>query len=230
MGMIAIIVAAGSSQRMGFDKLTADLNGKPVVAYSLLAFQQSLSVNRIVVVTKEDRIAEFEALGRDYGIKKLTNVVAGGSERHLSVNNGILAGNPEPTDYLAVHDGARPLVTVAAIEACLEIAKRNGASACAVPVSDTLKRATLDGVVIGSLERDNLWAMQTPQIFLASVLQHAYRQVIRVGETVTDEVSAVQKLGVSVVLLRNEEANFKITVPRDLELARLVLTSRQPGA
>ena len=98
-----------------------------------------------------------------------------------------------------------------------------------MPVADTLKRATLDGFVTGSLDRDHLWAMQTPQIFLASVLRHAYTQLLRTGETVTDEVSAVQKLGVSVFLLRNEEPNFKITVPRDLDLARLVLASRGSG-
>ena len=84
----------------------------------------------------------------------------------------------------------------------------------------------MDGFVTGSVERDNIWAMQTPQIFLASVLAHAYKQVLRSGETVTDEVSAVQKLGISVVLFKNEEPNFKITLPRDLDLARLILGSR----
>ncbi|MEI6351340.1 MAG: 2-C-methyl-D-erythritol 4-phosphate cytidylyltransferase [Verrucomicrobiota bacterium] len=228
--MIAILVAAGSSRRMGFDKLMADLNGKPVAAHSLIAFQECASVERIVLVTREDRVAEFQELGKTYKISKLKSVVAGGSERHLSVWNGIQAGKAELSDYVAVHDAARPLITPAAIEACLALARRHGAAACAQPVTDTLKRATVDGFVTGSVERDHLWAMQTPQVFLASVLRHAYTQLLRTSEAVTDEVSAVQKLGVSVFLLRNEEPNFKITVPRDLDLARLVLTSRGGGA
>ena len=137
-----------------------------------------------------------------------------------------MAGKPATSDYIAVHDAARPLVTPEAIEACYQVACRHGASACAAPVADTLKRAGQDGVVLGGVDRTNLWAMQTPQIFLASVLLHAYQQVLREGELVTDEVSAVEKLGMSVVLSRNDEPNFKITVPRDLEMAKLVLANR----
>ena len=225
--MIAILVAAGSSRRMGFDKLTADLAGKPVAVHSLLAFEACASVERIVLVTREERVAEFEQLGEHHCISKLKRVVAGGAERHLSVWNGIQAANANPKDYIAVHDAARPLITPAAIEACLDNAKHHGASACAVPVTDTLKRATADGAVTGSVKRDHLWAMQTPQIFQASILDRAYRQILRTEDIVTDEVSAVQKLGISVFLTRLDEPNFKITVPRDLDLARLVLESRK---
>jgi len=224
--MIAIVVAAGNSRRMGFDKLTADLAGKPVLAHSLLAFEHCLSVKRIVLVTREDRVEEFETMARSHGIDKLAKVAPGGAERHLSVWNGIQAADAVPEDYIAVHDAARPLITPEAIENCLVLAKRHGASACACPVPDTLKRATAEGFVIGSVERDRLWAMQTPQIFLASILVHAYRQVFRTAASVTDEVSAVQKLGISVQLLNNPEQNFKITLPRDLDLARLVLANR----
>ena len=224
--MIAILVAAGSSRRMGFDKLTADLAGKPVAVHSLLAFEQCANVERIVVVTREERVPEFEALGREHGISKLARVVSGGAERHLSVWNGIQAAKPKPGDFVAVHDAARPLITPAAIDACLEKAKHHGASACAAPVADTLKRATADGAVIGSVERDNLWAMQTPQIFMAAVLERAYRRILKTEEPVTDEVSAVQRLGIAVVLTRIDEPNFKITLPRDLDLARLILESR----
>lgn len=224
--MIAIMVAAGSSRRMGFDKLSADLAGKPVAAHSLLAFEACAQVERIVVVAREERIAEFEAMAKQFGVTKLDAVVAGGAERHLSVWNGIQAAQAKAKDYLAVHDAARPLITSAAIEACLVAAKHHGAAACAVPVPDTLKRANASGLVIGSVERDHLWAMQTPQIFLAGLLERAYRQVLRTEALVTDEVSAVQRLGVSVFLTPMDEPNFKITVPRDLDLARLVLESR----
>lgn len=224
--MIAILVAAGSSRRMGFDKLTADLGGRPVVAHSLLAFERCASVKRIVLVTREDRMAEFEAIGRACGAGKLERVVAGGAERHFSVWNGLEAGNPAPDEPVAVHDAARPLVTPAAIEACLGLAKRHGAAACASPVADTLKRAGAGQFVAGSVDRDHLWAMQTPQIFLAGLLARAYKQVLTNGAIVTDEVSAVQQLGVAVALYQNDEPNFKITLPRDLELARLVLAGR----
>lgn len=224
--MIAILVAAGNSRRMGFDKLTADLAGKPVLVHSLLTFDQCTSVEKIILVARADRVAEFEALGPAFQITKLTSVIAGGGERHLSVWNGIQACHATPSDYIAVHDAARPLVTPEAIEACLTLAKRHGACACASPVSDTLKRATAEGLVTGSVERDHLWAMQTPQIFLASLLEQAYKQVLRGGEAVTDEISAVQKLGISPSLLQNDQPNFKITLPRDLDLARLVLASR----
>ena len=226
--MIAILVAAGSSRRMGFDKLTADLAGKPVAAHSLLAFQACASVERIVLVTREERAAEFTTLCRECGITKLASVVPGGAERHLSVWNGIQAAQCKEGDYLAVHDAARPLITPAAIEACYAKARHHGASACATPVADTLKRATADGVVTGGVERDHLWAMQTPQIFLAELLERAYQKILRANETVTDEVSALDRLGVSVVLTRIDEPNFKITHPRDLDLARLVLESRNP--
>ena len=224
--MIAIMVAAGSSRRMGFDKLTADLAGKPVAIHSLLAYEECASVERIVLVTREERIEEFEALAQEHGITKLQSVVPGGAERHLSVWNGFQAAQPKADDYVAVHDAARPLITPAAIEACLANACHHGASACAAPVTDTLKRATEDGAVTGSVERDHLWAMQTPQIFLASLLERAYRQILRTEQTVTDEVSAMQHLGVSVVLTRIDEPNFKITLPRDLHLAKLILESR----
>jgi len=222
------MVAAGSSRRMGFDKLTADLAGKPVAIHSLLAYEECASVERIVLVTREERVEEFEALAQEHGITKLDCVVPGGAERHLSVWNGFQAARPKAEDYVAVHDAARPLITPAAIEACLANARHHGASACAAPATDTLKRATEDGAVTGSVERDHLWAMQTPQIFLASLLERAYRQILRIEQTVTDEVSAMQHLGVSVVLTRIGEPNFKITLPRDLDLAKLILESRNP--
>jgi len=225
--MIAILVAAGSSRRMGFDKLTADLAGKPVAAHALLAFEACAKVERIVLVTREERVEEFEALCQKYEITKLKSVVPGGAERHLSVWNGMQAAQAKPEDCIAVHDAARPLITPAAIEACLAKAIHHGASSCATPITDTLKRATADGVVTGGVERDHLWAMQTPQIFHASLLDRAYRQILRTNEAVTDEVSAVHRLGVSVVLTRIDEPNFKITHPRDLDLARLIIESRK---
>ena len=204
--------------------MTAELAGEPVVLHSLRAFEACASVERIVLVTREDRRAEFEAMAR--GITKLAAVVAGGAERHLSVWNGIRAASARADDFLAVHDAARPLVTPAMIDACLADARQHGAAACAVPVADTLKRADAQRMAVGSVERDGLWAMQTPQIVRTDILERAYRELIASDALVTDEVSAVQRLGLPVAFTRIDEPNFKITLPRDLELARLVLESR----
>jgi 2-C-methyl-D-erythritol 4-phosphate cytidylyltransferase len=127
---------------------------------------------------------------------------------------------------VAIHDGARPLTTPAVIRQCLRLAETGGAACVASPIPDTVKRATTDGVVTESIDRSGLWAMQTPQIFSTPIILQAYAALIGAGELVTDEVSAVQRLGVNIALLRNDEWNFKITIPRDLELAEHVLASR----
>ena len=224
--MIAILVAAGGSRRMGFDKLSADLLGMPVVARSLLAFERSACVERILVVAKEERLAEFEEMGRMHGVSKLERVVAGGVERRDSVWNGLRAAQLSPGQYVAVHDAARPLITPRAIEGCLALARKHGAASCAAAVADTLKRADENKCVTGSVERENLWAMQTPQIFEASLLERAYRAVLEKGMLVTDDVSAVRAIGVPVQLVPVTAPNFKITFPADLELARLVMQQR----
>ncbi len=211
---------------MGFDKLTADLNGEPVVAVSLRAFEACPAVERIVLVVHPERCEEFHAIASQANISKLSAVVPGGGERHLSVWNGIEAAAANPDQHLAVHDAARPLVTPAAIEACYDLARHHGAATCAIPVADTLKRASRDRFVEGTVDREHLWAMQTPQIFLANLLSDAYRSLLKTNTVVTDEVSAVQRLGVSVALCPTQEVNFKITFPHDLELARLVLAAR----
>jgi len=225
--MIAVLVAAGSSRRMGFDKLMANVEGRPVLAHALLAFEQCPEVERIVLVGREDRLAEFRAVAEECGIGKMSAMVPGGTERHFSVWNGLEAAALEPGDFVAVHDAARPLITPGEITRCLELARETGAAVCAAPVADTLKRATPEGRVGESVSRENLWAMQTPQIFLAGLLRRAYNEVLRTGALVTDEVSALQFLGEPVALHPHYEPNFKITFPRDIELARLVLAARE---
>ena len=157
-----------------------------------------------------------------------SKVVEGGAERHLSVWNGIKAVD-EGAAYVAVHDGARPLVTSRAIERCLEVAERTGAATLGHPVTDTVKRCDRAGVVIEAVSRDGLWAMETPQIFENSLLRRAYEQVLASGETVTDEVSAIQRSGTPVTVVANDEPNLKITYPRDLSLAELLLDSPAPS-
>ena len=247
--LTAIIVAAGTSQRMGFDKLFADLGNRPVVAHSIAAFQACPSVGSIVLVTRPEKKAVFQELARNEGWTKLHAVLAGGAQRHLSVWNGLqtltdtLSESPAPdtmqgqghaasgkdgrvSHFVAVHDGARPLVTPDIIERCLELAQTVGAACCAAPVSDTLKRADEHRRISGSVDRTNLWAMQTPQIFALPLLLRAYREVINTGLTVTDETSALESIGQPVGLLNSGDFNLKITYPQDLELARYLLSMR----
>jgi len=221
----AVIVAAGSSRRMGFDKLFASLRGKPVVAHSIDAFERTAEIGEIVLVTRAEQKLRLDELIDSEGWKKVSRVVEGGAERHLSVWGGLQAVSGKAS-FVAIHDGARPLTTPEVIRQCLELARRNGAACVAAPIPDTVKRASDSGLVVESVERAGLWAMQTPQIFSTPVILQAYAAIISAGEMVTDEVSAVQRLGVNIALLRNDEWNFKITIPRDLELAEHVLASR----
>jgi 2-C-methyl-D-erythritol 4-phosphate cytidylyltransferase len=221
----AVIVAAGSSRRMGFDKLFAPLGGKPVIAHSIAAFERTGEIAEIVLVTRAGQKRRIEEMIACEGWTKVGQVVEGGAERHLSVWRGLQAVKGSAS-FVAIHDGARPLTTPSVIRRCLELAQLGGAACVAAPIPDTVKRASDAGLVVESVERTGLWAMQTPQIFSTPIILQAYAALMKSGEQVTDEVSAVQRLGVNIALLRNDEWNFKITIPRDLELAEHVLASR----
>ena len=222
----AIIVAAGSSRRMGFDKLFAPLAGKPVVWHSLKAFHDCRAVDEIIVVAKEERLDEFKQLVKKEELLKTKKIIAGGAERHLSVWNGLQAVGSKRSEFVAIHDGARPLTTPELIGACLEMAAEHGAACCASPIPDTVKRASIEQMVEESVDRSGLWAVQTPQVFSSGLILQAYASLMAKHEMVTDEVSAVQKLGKKIALLKNEDWNFKITYPHDLELAEQVLALR----
>ena len=211
---------------MGFDKLFAKLAGKPVLWHSLKAFSDCAEVDEILIVTKEDGMDEVEALVAAEKMKKVTKVISGGEARHISVWNGLQAVNSRGSEYVAIHDGARPLTTPQLIKACLELAETHGAACCASQIPDTVKRASIEHMVTESVERTGLWAMQTPQIFSSGLILQAYAALMAKHEMVTDEVSAVQKLGKKIALLKNDDWNFKITFPHDLELAEHVLELR----
>ncbi|HYQ94743.1 MAG TPA: 2-C-methyl-D-erythritol 4-phosphate cytidylyltransferase [Burkholderiales bacterium] len=223
--LTAIIVAGGSSQRMGFDKLLALLGDRPVLAHTIDAFECTESVGDIVLVARAERVGEFEELVRQNGFKKVGRVVAGGKHRRDSVRAGLGAVKRE-ANYIAVHDAARPLVTPEQIERVFAVAREHGAAALAEPVTDTLKRADENHFVAGGVSRENLFAMQTPQIFARDLLERAYAAVAANNLSVTDEVSAVEHLGEKVQLVPNDEWNVKITFPRDLLLAQAALARR----
>ena len=223
----AVIVGAGSSRRMGFDKLFAPLAGKPVIAHSIRAFEQCAGIQEIILVTQAgEGIAKMKALVEAEGFQKVRQIVAGDSERYLSVWNGLQAVSAE-ADLVAIHDGARPLITPALIEACLRLAAENGSACCASPIPDTVKRASDELVVSESVDRTGLWSMQTPQVFRSALILQAYAALIARHEPVTDEVSAIQNLGKKIALLRNDDWNFKITFPHDLKMAAHVLELRE---
>ena len=223
--LTAIIVAAGSSRRMGFDKLFAEIAGKPVIAHTVAAFDSANVVTSIVIVAREDRHREIESIVRDQNFKKIHAIVNGGEHRQDSVRAG-LDRLPENARHVAVHDAARPLVTPEQIERVYQLAREHGAAALAAAVSDTLKRADVDLVVTGSVDRHQLFAMQTPQIFERKMIEEAYRAIIADKIDVTDEVSAIERIRGKVVLVPNEQPNFKITYPEDLPLAEFVLNQR----
>jgi 2-C-methyl-D-erythritol 4-phosphate cytidylyltransferase len=224
--LTAIIVAGGSSQRMGFDKLLASLDGRPVVAHSIATFEQTESVSSIILVGRAERLAEYERIAETHIFRKITAIIPGGVRRQDSVSRGLEQLEPA-TRFVAVHDAARPLIRPELIERIFHLARTHGGAASAAPVTDTLKRADDDHVVTGSVERAHLFAVQTPQIFRRDLLEKAYRAVSDAGLEVTDEISAVQQAGGEVVLLPNDEPNFKITYPADLALAEFVLRQQK---
>jgi 2-C-methyl-D-erythritol 4-phosphate cytidylyltransferase len=223
--LTAIIVAAGASQRMGFDKLLALLGDKPVLAHTLDAFEQSRCVDEIILVARSERVNEFQELVRLAGFTKVRDVIAGGEQRQDSVRAG-LERLSSKASHVAVHDAARPLVRPKQIERVFELARQHGAAALAEPITDTLKRADENRFVTGGVDREGLYGMQTPQIFARELLVSAYAAVAAKNLSITDEVSAVEHFGAKVLLVPNEEFNVKITFPRDLLLAQSVLTRR----
>jgi 2-C-methyl-D-erythritol 4-phosphate cytidylyltransferase len=223
--LTAIVVAAGSSNRMGFDKLFALLGEKPVVAHTLEAFERTECVDEIILVGREDRLAELRELVQRAEGKKVRHVVSGGLHRQDSVQAGLDVLAPA-VRYVAVHDAARPLVTAEQIERVFAAAREHGAAALAEPITDTLKRGDENHFVCGGVDRAGLYAMQTPQIFARDLLVSAYEAVAERQLSITDEVSAVELLGSKVLLVPNGEFNLKITYPRDLSVAQSFLSQR----
>ncbi len=210
---------------MGFDKLFAVIAGEPVIAHPIRAFERATSVDEIVVVAREDRHDEIRKISRDRGFKKVLSIVPGGERRQDSVRAGLDRINRD-AKYVAVHDAARPLITPKQIERAFAQCRVHGAAALAQPVNDTLKRADADLLVVGSVDRHQLYAMQTPQIFERKLIEDAYRAVYAENILVTDEVSAVERLGYKVALVLDDDFNFKITYPRDLPVADFIIRDR----
>jgi 2-C-methyl-D-erythritol 4-phosphate cytidylyltransferase len=238
--LTVIIVAAGDSRRMGFDKLFAAIAGKPVIAHTIHAFERASSVNGIIVVAREDRLNEIKTIVRAENFGKVRSIIPGGKHRQDSVRAGLNHLDLD-TGWIAVHDAARPLITPEQIERVFQQCANHGAAALAEPINDTLKRANVGPLesgahhggqagevllITGSVDRHQLYAMQTPQIFERQLIEEAYRAVYSENISVTDEVSAVVRIGHKVVLVVNGDFNFKITYPRHLPVAEFILKQR----
>lgn len=217
----AVVVAAGSSTRMGMDKLMLPLDDIPVIVHTLRAVQAAPSVGEIVLVAREDLLVPMSQLCQDYAISKVTKVVRGGDSRTQSVRLGTLEVSRD-AQVIAIHDGARPFVSVEVIEQAVTQAMDTGAAAPAVPVKDTIKVAH-DGLVESTPDRGSLFAVQTPQVFEASLIKATLQKALDDGAELTDDCAAVERLGMRVVLTRGDERNIKLTTPEDLAVAQAML-------
>jgi 2-C-methyl-D-erythritol 4-phosphate cytidylyltransferase len=220
MKTIAIIVAAGVSSRMGSsrDKIFTEIRGKPILLYSLEAFQAAESIDEIIVVTHPENTEKV----RGWNIPKVTEIVAGGSDRAASVQCGMYAATyEEPDCYVAIHDGARPLITSALIDSAVRAGKEYGAAIPAIPVRDTVKEV-LDDFVVSTPERESLFMAQTPQVFCSESYQRAFAGSDLVK--ITDDSMLVEQLGIAVKIVEGDYRNIKITTPEDLKIAEVFLS------
>ena len=203
---------------MGIDKLAWPLAGRPVLRRTLDAFLKADSIVSVIVVCPEER---WNLLDGGSFPKPVVRI-DGGLERQDSVRMG-LAALDNSTRFVAVHDGARPLVSPDDIDACVATAIEHRAVSLARRATETMKRADGNDFCVKSVSRENLWCMETPQVFEVSLLRESYQHVAAEGLTVTDEVSAVQALGVKVKLIESRHPNLKITTPADLALAEALV-------
>ena len=213
----AIIVAAGSSQRMSnVDKIFAPLGGKSLLAWSVDTCQECSLIGQIVLVLNDKDLELGQKLKEERGWSKVT-LCLGGARRQDSVKEGL--HKLKDCHWVMIHDGARPFLTLDLIENGLKTARGTGAAVAAVPVKDTIKLADSNGLIRETLQRDKLWAVQTPQIFTFDIIAQAYKELTA---EVTDDAAAVEQIGCEVKLYMGAYNNIKVTTPDDLALAQII--------
>lgn len=222
-----ILVAAGSSSRMGSacSKQFLPLCGRPAISYTLQAFEQAETVSDLVIVCRKEDIGEMERIAERYGIKKWRAIIPGGATRQQSVAAG-LAQVPVEAAYIAVHDGARPLILPEEIDATVRDAYIHGASALCAPVKDTIKRQDTTGFVQETPPRELLRAVQTPQVFRVELYRQAMERAEKEGADYTDDCQLVEHMGVKVHLLTGGYTNLKLTTQEDIAAAESILQKR----
>lgn len=224
----AIIVAAGSSTRMGTgdSKQFIPLLGKPAIEYTLRAFQDSKTVSEIIVVCREQDSLRIRELADKIGITKLSQLVKGGESRAQSVQNGISAVSAE-AKYLAIHDGARPLISSEEINRVLERAFETGAATLGTPVTDTIKVVNDDNLIVSTPVRSTLRAVQTPQVFDREMYEFALDKACDELDSFTDDCSLIENLGVEIEVVEGSAENIKLTTPIDIIIAEAILNRRK---
>jgi 2-C-methyl-D-erythritol 4-phosphate cytidylyltransferase len=218
----AVVVAAGRSQRMGFDKLLTPLGGRPLILHTLDRLLQTEMPQEIILVIRPGSEAEMEAVIAPLRDKGEIKLVPGGAQRQDSVRAGLNAISSS-SEYIMVHDAARPFVTKELIDVVLLAAKLSGAAVCGAPCSDTLKEGAENGLVVQTIDRSRLWTVQTPQIFRTKLLKDAYESAARSKEVFTDDTAVVEKTGHPVRIVLYNGINFKVTTPSDWTLAEAFL-------
>ncbi|MEW5821740.1 MAG: 2-C-methyl-D-erythritol 4-phosphate cytidylyltransferase [Cyanobacteriota bacterium] len=224
-----IILAAGSSKRFGQNKLLAQLNDKPVLAYSLEAFENSSFVNSIILVTSESIKKTVATVARNYNITKLKNIVIGGKTRQESVKNALeyLVKHNIKCLYVAIHDGARPLVTSKDIDNCIQGAVKHKATTLGIRPKDTIKQTEnpYSKTVKSTTPRELLWVIQTPQAFEFDVIYQAHEAAMKNNFNSTDDCALVEKQGIKPEIIEGSYKNLKITNPEDIDIASVFLNS-----
>ena len=224
LGVGAVVVAAGSSSRMGgVDKIFAPVLDRPLVCFALDQLEAFPPVTEIVLVLDSGSLAQGRELVDARGYRKVTHVCPGGKRRQDSVRSGLDALTP--CDWVIVHDGARPCLDLPMLERGLAAVQEAGAAVAGVPVKDTIKVVSDQGAVVDTPDRKSLWAAQTPQIFRYDLLRDAHDRCV---EDVTDDAMMVESLGHSVKMFLGSYENLKITTPEDLILAEAFLKQREP--
>ena len=222
----AVIVAAGSATRMqGTDKIMAEHCGEPLILHTLRAFQENDDIHEIVLVTREDLQKQLSELCVSKKLTKVTRICKGGETRAASVQAG-LDQISDACDYVAIHDGARPLVSQTVIHDAVRKAAKFNAAAPAIPVKDTVK-VVHGGVVESTPDRSALYAVQTPQVFKLVLYRAALEKAVAAKEELTDDCSAAEKFGLNVVITPGSDENLKVTTPTDLILAEALLKRRE---
>ena len=222
----AVVAAAGGSSRMGgVNKLLLPLEGIPVLARTLRALDEARLVDEIVVAAREEDLLTIGDLCKTYGVTKPVKIVRGGETRAASVLAAAMECR-EDGAFIAVHDGARPLAEPALIDSVIQLAFRTNAAAAAVPVKDTIK-VTAEGKIVSTPDRETLRAVQTPQVFDGALLRAALQAAVEGGIPVTDDCSAVERMGKEIYLTEGSYENIKITTPEDLALAAAILQRRE---
>ncbi|HUF54769.1 MAG TPA: 2-C-methyl-D-erythritol 4-phosphate cytidylyltransferase [Dehalococcoidia bacterium] len=216
----AVIVAAGAGVRMqGSDKLFSVVAGRPLLAHTIAAFEACWDIERIAVVMSEANLDRGRRVVAESGCQKVTAVCTGGPRRQDSVLCGLR--NLGPCDWVAVHDGGRPMIRPGMIYSAREAARETGAAVPVIPVTSTIKEIDDTGAVVRTLDRARLVAVQTPQVFRYDLLLRAHEEVT---DDVTDDAAMVERLGVRVITFEGRERNIKITTPEDIHLAEAYLS------